>query len=163
MSTEKPEPIASRVDRFINSRAGRGLTLDCICENVRDTTTTQVKNALKYLVKQGRVMNTGTTLNPLYLTLAPNGSVGVKGSIGPALKGGTSKPKPAAVVHMPEGVKVKMLRGADLHRGTWTGTNWAASTMRPGCLDHEAIPSRRGDALVPHGTAMPVRSSRHSA
>ena len=32
----------------------------------------------------------------------------------------------------------------------WKGTDWSAATMRPGCLDHEAIPSRRGDVRVPY-------------
>ena len=30
------------------------------------------------------------------------------------------------------------------------GTDWTAATMRPGCLDHERIPSRRGDERVPY-------------
>ncbi len=32
----------------------------------------------------------------------------------------------------------------------WSGVDWSVSTMRPGCLDHERIPSRRGDQRVPH-------------
>ena len=32
----------------------------------------------------------------------------------------------------------------------WRGVDWSVSTMRPGCLDHERIPSRRGDQRVPH-------------
>ena len=33
---------------------------------------------------------------------------------------------------------------------TFTGTDWSASTMRPGCLDHEQYGSRRGDVVVPY-------------
>ena len=32
----------------------------------------------------------------------------------------------------------------------WRGVDWSVSTMRPGCLDHERIPSLRGDQRVPH-------------
>lgn len=32
----------------------------------------------------------------------------------------------------------------------WKGVDWTNATMRPGCLDHERIPSRRGDQRVPH-------------
>ncbi|MFM2186828.1 MAG: hypothetical protein RIR43_1400 [Pseudomonadota bacterium] len=32
----------------------------------------------------------------------------------------------------------------------WRGVDWSVSTMRPGCLDHERVPSRRGDERVPH-------------
>lgn len=35
-------------------------------------------------------------------------------------------------------------------KSPFTGTDWGASTMRPGCMDHLQHPSRRGDALVPH-------------
>lgn len=31
---------------------------------------------------------------------------------------------------------------------SWTGTDWSTATLRPGCLDHERIPSRRGDERV---------------
>lgn len=30
------------------------------------------------------------------------------------------------------------------------GTDWTAATMRPGCLDHERLPSRRGDKRIPY-------------
>lgn len=32
----------------------------------------------------------------------------------------------------------------------WRGVDWSASTMRPGCLDHERVPSRRGNERVPY-------------
>lgn len=32
----------------------------------------------------------------------------------------------------------------------WKGVDWTNATMRPGCLDHERVPSRRGDERVPH-------------
>lgn len=32
----------------------------------------------------------------------------------------------------------------------WRGVDWSVSTMRPGCLDHELVPSRRGDERVPY-------------
>ena len=32
----------------------------------------------------------------------------------------------------------------------WRGVDWSASTMRPGCLDHERLPSRRGDQRIPY-------------
>lgn len=32
----------------------------------------------------------------------------------------------------------------------WTGTDWSTATLRPGCLDYERIPSRRGDQRVPY-------------
>ncbi|MFN3983805.1 MAG: winged helix-turn-helix transcriptional regulator [Caldilinea sp.] len=30
----------------------------------------------------------------------------------------------------------------------WRGVDWTTATLRPGCLDHERIPSRRGNARV---------------
>lgn len=30
------------------------------------------------------------------------------------------------------------------------GTDWTTATMRPGCLDHERLPSRRGDKRIPY-------------
>lgn len=30
------------------------------------------------------------------------------------------------------------------------GTDWTAATMRPGCLDHERLPSRCGDKRIPY-------------
>lgn len=30
------------------------------------------------------------------------------------------------------------------------GTDWTAATMRPGCLDHQRVPSRRGNERVPY-------------
>jgi hypothetical protein len=32
----------------------------------------------------------------------------------------------------------------------WRGVDWSVSTMRPGCLDHERVPSRRGNERVPY-------------
>ena len=43
--------------------------------------------------------------------------------------------------------------------GLYTGPNWAASTLRPGCLDHENIPSRRGDEYVAHRHALSMQGS----
>ena len=33
---------------------------------------------------------------------------------------------------------------------TWAGVDWSHSTMRPGCQDFLACPSRRSDGLHPH-------------
>lgn len=32
----------------------------------------------------------------------------------------------------------------------WRGVDWSVSTMRPGCLDHERVPSRHGNERVPY-------------
>jgi hypothetical protein len=32
----------------------------------------------------------------------------------------------------------------------WRGVDGSGSTMRPGCLDHERVPSRRGNERVPY-------------
>ncbi len=32
----------------------------------------------------------------------------------------------------------------------WTGVDWSASTIRPGCLDHERLPSLRNGRRVQH-------------
>lgn len=36
------------------------------------------------------------------------------------------------------------------HIEQFRGTDWTAATMRPGCLDHERVPSRRGNERVPY-------------
>lgn len=36
----------------------------------------------------------------------------------------------------------------------WRGVDWSVSTMRPGCLDHERIPSLRGSERVPYQPPM---------
>lgn len=38
------------------------------------------------------------------------------------------------------------------HVEQFRGTDWTTATLRPGCLDHERVPSRRGDERVPHQT-----------
>lgn len=43
--------------------------------------------------------------------------------------------------------------------GLYTGPNWATSTLRPGCLDHENIPSRRSDERVNHRPALSMQNS----
>lgn len=32
----------------------------------------------------------------------------------------------------------------------WRGVDWTTATLRPGCLDHERLPSRRGDKRIPY-------------
>jgi hypothetical protein len=39
---------------------------------------------------------------------------------------------------------------AGLTSEPWRGVDWSVSTMRPGCLDHERVPSRRGNERVPY-------------
>ena len=36
------------------------------------------------------------------------------------------------------------------HIEQFSGTDWTTATMRPGCLDHECVPSRRGNERVPY-------------
>ena len=44
----------------------------------------------------------------------------------------------------------------------WRGVDWSVSTMRPGCLDHERLPSRRGDQRIPyHGPMFFATSSKN--
>ena len=45
--------LSGRLAQLIHSRAGRGLCLDYLCEQIPGSTREQVRGSLKYLVKSG--------------------------------------------------------------------------------------------------------------
>lgn len=59
----------------------------------------------------------------------------------------------------PPGYRHTISPTPEVHRGAYTGTSWANSTLRPDCLAHEGILSRRGDEYVVHRPALTMQTS----
>lgn len=148
--------MRERIERLIHGTPGRGLSLDFLCEQLPDAGREAVHNSLKYLVKLGAVMRHGSIRYPLYQSLLPNGS---QGGAYIETRTGTSTGRAGSAVWWPEDVKVQRGPTPKRHGGQWTGVDWSNSLQRPGCQDHLAIPSRRGDQLVPHRPAAGMRTS----
>lgn len=139
--------LTRRVAKIISNYAGRGLSLERIAEQVPDATREQIRGAVKNLMRTGVIMRTGPAL---YVSLAPNGSMGTTDCSLNTVASTT--PLRATETRHPAGLSIQ--RGSSADTDTWRGINWSFSTCRPGCLDHEAVPSRRGDQRIPYGTPM---------
>jgi hypothetical protein len=59
------------------------------------------------------------------------------------------KPGPGRFIHHSK-LRAQPKPSAGLTSEPWRGVDWSVSTMRPGCLDHERVPSRRGNERVPY-------------
>ena len=157
--------LREQLERLIHGTPGRGLSLDFLCEQLPDAGREAVRNSLKYLVKLGVVMRHGTIRFPLYQSLLPNGSLGTglqvytAASVPAAI---SQQQAGAAAVRWPEDVKVQRATAPRRAGGQWMGVYWSNSVQRPGCQDHLAVPSRRGDKLVPHRPAAGMRTSNGS-
>lgn len=139
--------LTSRVAKVIHRYAGRGVSLEHVAQQFPDTAREQIRGAIKNLMRLNQIMRTGPAL---YISLAPNGSLGTTDCSLHTVASTT--PLTASETRQPAGLSV--LRGPAADIGTWRGIDWSNSTCRPGCLDHEAVPSRRGDARIPYGTPM---------
>ena len=148
--------LRGQIERLLHGRTGRGLSLDYLCEQLPDASREAVRNSLKYLVKLGLAMRHGTTRHPIYQSVRPNGSLGAD------LKVRTAAAESMATrdVQWPDDVKVQHVGTLQRLRGPWRGIDWSQAVQRPGCQDHLAVPSRRGDVRVPHRPAAGMRSSR---
>jgi len=155
--------LREQLERLIHGTPGRGLSLDFLCEQLPDIGREAVRNSLKYLVKLGVVMRHGTIRYPLYQSLLPNGSLGTSLEVQTAASVPASISRQqagaAAAVRWPDDVKVQRLPTPRRAGGQWMGVDWSQSLQRPGCQDHLAIPSRRGDQLVQHRPAAGMRTS----
>ena len=145
--------LSGRLAQLINSRAGRGLCLDYLCEQNPESTREQIRGALKYLVRSGQVICSGTNRNALYSSLAPNGSLGVSTDKS-TTAASTPRGMKSAEVVLPQAVEIQWGPSPSGARGQWTGIDWSAAMSRPGCQDHLKHPSRRGHGLVMHGERM---------
>lgn len=157
--------LREQLERLIHGTPGRGLSLDFLCEQLPDAGREAVRNSLKYLVKLGLVMRHGTIRYPLYQSLLPNGSLGASLEVQTAasVPAAISQQKAgAAAARWPEDVKVQRATAPRRAGGQWMGVDWSNSVQRPGCQDHLAVPSRRGDKLVPHRPAAGMRTSNGS-
>lgn len=151
--------LREQLERLIHGTPGRGLSLDFLCEQLPDAGREAVRNSLKYLVKLGLVMRHGSIRYPLYQSLLPNESLG--GAYMETRTGASAK-RAGSAVWWPDDVKVQHVTALRRASGQWMGVDWSQSVQRPGCQDHLAIPSRRGDKLVPHRPAAGMRTSNGS-
>ena len=154
--------LREQLEHLIHGTPGRGLSLDLLCEQLPDAGREAVRDSLKHLVKTGQLIRHGTIRYPLYQSLLPNGSLGTSLEVQTAASVPTSISRQqagaAAAVRWPDDVKVQRLPTLKRSGGQWTGVDWSQSVQRPGCQDHLAIPSRRGDQLVPHRPAAGMRT-----
>lgn len=150
--THKDPSFRHRISQFINSRAGRGLSLDHICEQFPEISRKQIQNALSYLIASDAIFRNGPrSKKALYSSLKPNGSLGTSDC---NVKTVASTPAliKRASVEWPSDVKIQDCTSPHIAPGLWTGTDWSQAMIRPGCRDHLQHPSRRGDRRVMHGT-----------
>lgn len=146
------DTLTARVGRIVHARnGGSGLSVKAICNNVPDATSDQVRHALQTLIKRGEVIKSGAQTHALYSPVSPGyPSISING-------GSSGKRKPQTIV-WPEGVEVQKTVSPFEQRGNYTGPDWSASMSRPSGLDHERIPSRRGDQRVMQGTISSMAS-----
>ena len=145
-----------RIEEYLN-RHRTPVTVPTIMAQT-GLTREQVTNTLNSMRKVGQLIITGMKPHTLY-SLA-----GVKGPEPKYLRDQVQAPwtepakqawsppakKPAPEIEYPAGYKRTMGPGPSTSGDHYQGANWTASTMRPGCLDHEDILSRRGDGYVAH-------------
>ena len=148
--------LRGRIERVLHGKTGRGLSLDYLCEQFPNVSREAVRNSLKYLVKLGLVMRHGTIRFPVYQSVRPNGALGADLKVRTA----AAAPMVTRDVQWPDDVQVQRVATPQRLRGQWRGIDWSQAVQRPGCQDHLAVPSRRGDVRVPHRPAAGMRSSR---
>lgn len=167
MNTAATQPtLRQRVEAALLLHPGRDVTLIRLYQLLPDVTNAQVRSALKGLTKIGTAVRHGTIRNPAYQLVragslrnrsaatdragavpAPNGQLDAQAGAQPAS------------VTWPASVKVQ--RAPASHRGTpFSGLDWSGSMLRPGCQDHQLVPSRRGDVRVPHRGPMGICGAR---
>lgn len=159
MSAAAEQPTTrQRIESILRSHPGRGVALTHFYELLPDVAASQVQNAFKSLMKCGTVIRHGTTRYPDY-QLVREGD--------PLHRPDTarvSKPRVkaalATAVTWPADVKVQHWPTSSLKPPSFTGIDWSRVVLRPGCQDHQLVPSRRGEVRVLHRGPMGIFGAR---
>jgi hypothetical protein len=149
---------------------GRGVALTRLYELLPDAGTTQVRLTVKNLMKRGLVIRHGTIRNPAYQLVRKGDPLHQPAEAVPVERVQALHTKPvskprvrgttATAVTWPADVKVQHWPTSSLKPPSFSGIDWSRSTLRPGCQDHQLVPSRRGDMRVAHREPMGICGAR---
>lgn len=136
--------IRQRVELVPGLQAGHGMSLDRICELIPEFDRQQVRGAIKNLMNRGLVIRYGTIRHPAYQLVQKPKKPSTESAV-------------ARVIHPTD---VKLIFRELPKQPPFAGTDWSRSMSRPGCQDHELVPSRRGDVRVAHRGPMGICGAR---
>ena len=170
MTTAAAQPtVRQRLESILHSHPGRGVALTRLYELLPDAAVSQVRLTVKNLMKRGLVIRHGTMRYPAYQLVRAGDPLHRPAEATPvelvqALHTArASKPRVKAAlaetVTWPDDVKIQSFTLAQKPL-PFTGTDWRRSMLRPGCQDHELVPSRRGDMRVAHRGPMGICGAR---
>lgn len=152
--------IQQQVNHLLVSLDGRGVSLPHLYEMLPSLTSLQVRGALKKLVSSGAAIRHGSQRSPVYQGVMRAGSWSIKPDPAPKKpRTETKQPPEQPRVHWPDGLQIKVWP-ASRKASPFAGVDWSQAMSRPGCQDHELVPSRRGDVLVVHRGAMGICGAR---
>lgn len=171
MTTAAAQPtVRQRLESILHNHPGRGVALTRLYELLPDAAVSQVRLTVKNLMKRGLVIRHGTIRYPAYQLVRKGNplhqppeaapvelvrALRIKPASKPRARGAT-----ATAVTWPDGVKVQHWPAPVCQLAPFAGTDWRRSMLRPGCQDHELVPSRRGDVRVMPRGAMGICGAR---
>lgn len=152
--------IQQQVNHLLVSLDGRGASLPRLYEMLPSLTSLQVRGALKKLVSSGAAIRHGSQRSPVYQSVMRTGSWSIKPDPAPKKPRTEAKQPPEQQrVHWPDGLQIKVWP-TSRKAGPFAGVDWSQAMSRPGCKDHELVPSRRGDVRVWHRGPMGICGAR---
>ena len=162
--------LRQRIEATLLLHPGRGVALTRLYELLPDAGTTQVRLTVKNLMKRGLVIRHGTMRDPAYQLVRAGDPLHRPAEAAPVElvqaqhTARASKPRVRAAlaeaVTWPADVKVQHWPTSSLKPPSFSGIDWSRSTLRPGCQDHQLVPSRRGDMRVAHREPMGIGGAR---
>lgn len=159
MTTAAAQPtIQQQVGHLLVSLDGRGVSLPRLYEMLPSLTSLQVRGALKKLVSSGVAIRHGSQKSPVYQCVMRPGSWSIKPDPAPKKTRMNAKQLPERA-HWPEGLQIKVWP-TSRKTDPFAGVDWSQAMSRPGCQDHELVPSRRGDVRVTHRGPMGICGAR---
>lgn len=170
MTTASAQPtVRQRLETILHSHPGRGVALTRLYELLPDVAVSQVRMTVKNLMKCGLAIRHGTMRYPAYQLVREGDLLHRPAEATPVEQvqalhtARASKPRVKAAlaetVTWPDDVKIQNFTLARKPL-PFSGTDWRRSMLRPGCQDHELVPSRRGDSHVAHRGPMGICGAR---
>jgi len=171
MTTAVAQPtVRQQLESILHSHPGRGVALTRLYELLPDAGTTQVRQTVKNLMKRGLVIRHGTMRYPAYQLVRAGDPLHRPAEVAPVElvqvlhTERNSKPRvrgtTATAVTWPADVKIQHWPTSARKRPPFTGIDWSRVVLRPGCQDHQLVPSRRGDTRVAHREPMGICGAR---
>lgn len=171
MSAAPTEPtLRQRIEATLLLHPGRGVALTRLYELLPDAGTTQVRLTLKNLMKRGLVIRHGTMRYPAYQWVRAGDPLHRPAEAAPVelvqaqQTARASKPRVKAAlaeaVTWPADVQIQYWPTSECKPLPFTGVDWSSVVLRPGCQDHQLVPSRRGEVRVMHRGPMGICGAR---